>query len=68
MIEDKAERLLDEINRQFLEKDIVVRTGTMMDASFIRDATWGQKGKQSVFGYKMHIGADVDSGIIRGDT
>jgi len=79
-IGDKAEKLLDEINRQFLEKGIVVRTGTMMDASFIQaaarpgnkkreskdqDATWGQKGKKSVFGYKMHIGADVDSGIIR---
>ncbi len=59
-IGDKAERLLDEINRrQFLEKGIVVRTGTMMDASFIQaaarpgnkkrgskdqDATWGQRG------------------------
>ncbi len=79
-IGDKAKELFDEINRQFLAKGIVVKTGTIMDASFIqpaaragsknkeskdKDATWGRKGKKNVFGYKMHIGTDVDSGLIR---
>jgi IS5 family transposase len=78
----RARMLFEEVNRQFLEKGIIVRTGTITDASFIqsaakprkrkqskdKDATWGHKGKKSVFGYKMHIGTDMDSGILRKTT
>jgi len=79
-IADRAEDLFNEINRQFEDKGIIVKSGTIVDASFIQsaarpgkkkkkskdqDASWGRKGKKSIFGYKMHIGADMDSGIIR---
>ena len=30
------------------------------------DAAWTKKGKQSHFGYKMHIGMDAGSGLVRG--
>lgn len=30
-----------------------------------RDARWGRKGRKSVFGYKIHIGADATHTIIR---
>lgn len=79
-IGDKAKDLFEEINRQFEQKGIIVKSGTIVDASFLKsaarprrrreeskdeDATWGQKGNKHVFGYKMHIGVDHESGIIR---
>ena len=30
------------------------------------DAAWALKGKKAHFGYKMHIGMDAGSGLIRG--
>ncbi len=30
------------------------------------DAAWTKKGKRSHFGYKMHIGMDAGSGLVRG--
>ena len=30
------------------------------------DAAWTRKGKRGRFGYKMHIGMDAGSGLIRG--
>ena len=81
---DLTEGLFEEINRQFEEKGFVIKTGTLIDASFYQastkppakgkeakdpDASWGVKGKggnkRYCYGYKLHIGVDQDSGIIR---
>ena len=81
---DLTEGLFEEINRQFEEKGFVIKTGTLVDASFYQastkppakgkeakdpDASWGVKGKggskRYCYGYKLHIGVDQDSGIIR---
>jgi len=83
------ERVFAEIVRQLDAKGLVVKRGTLIDASLIAsaaarpagkaggaegdrakpspdpDARWGRKGKKSVFGYKLHIGADQDHTIIR---
>jgi IS5 family transposase len=82
------ERVFDEINRQLEAKGLIVKRGTLIDASLVpararppgkskdgatkparpsadADARWGRKGKKSVFGYKMHIGADQDHTLLR---
>jgi transposase, IS5 family len=83
------DRIFAEIVSQLDAKGLVVRRGTLIDASFIAaaarpprkatgeeadgaakpprdpDARWGRKGHKSVFGYKIHIGADQDHTIIR---
>lgn len=82
------DRVFSEINRQLDEKGLIVRRGTLVDASFLqararpprapkkgapgpvkpsadRDARWGRKGAKSVFGYKVHIGADAAHTLIR---
>jgi len=82
------EQVFDEIVRQLDAKGLVVKRGTLIDASLVAsaarpprkpksgqsgeakpsadtDARWGRKGKKSVFGYKIHIGADQDHTIIR---
>lgn len=82
------DRVFEEINRQLEAKGLIVKRGTLIDASFLQararppaapktghqgptkaaadaDARWGKKGKKSVFGYKMHIGADQDHTLIR---
>jgi IS5 family transposase len=79
-----TEELFEEINRQFEGKGLVIKTGTLIDASFYQastrppikgkdakdpDASWGVKGKgknkKYCYGYKLHVGVDQDSGIIR---
>ena len=79
-----TEELFEEINRQFEEKGLVIKTGTLIDASFYQastrpptkgkdakdpDASWGVKGKgknkKYCYGYKLHVGVDQNSGIIR---
>jgi IS5 family transposase len=84
------DRIFAEIARQLEAKNLVLKQGTLIDASLIaaqakpprkaraaasgdgadqpcadRDARWGRKGKKSVFGYKVHIGADAAHVIIR---
>lgn len=86
--EHLIEQVFDEINRQLEAKGLIVKRGTLVDASFMQargrppvaprkghagpvkpssdpDARWGRKGNKSVFGYKMHIGADQGHTIIR---
>ena len=83
-----AERVLTEINRQLEAKGLIVKHGTLIDASLVAararpasksrardgepgkasadpDARWGRKGKQSTFGYKIHIGVDAEHTLIR---
>jgi IS5 family transposase len=84
-----------EINRQLEAKKLIVKRGTLIDASLVTaaarppkkpkqggedadgepapqpkpsadaDARWGRKGNKTVFGYKIHIGADQDRTLIR---
>ena len=83
-----ADRVLAEINRQLEVKGLIVKHGTLIDASLVAararpgskpgardgepgrasadpDARWGRKGKQSIFGYKIHIGVDAQHTIVR---
>jgi IS5 family transposase len=80
-----SERLFLEINRQLDAKGLIVKQGTLIDATLVQaqakkpplsegkgaksphdtDAAWTKKNGQSVFGYKAHIAADKDNGLIR---
>lgn len=84
-----VDRVFGEINRQFEAQNLIVKRGTLIDASLVAarakpprkspgepveapakpsadsDARWGRKGNKSVFGYKMHIGADTAHTLIR---
>lgn len=86
---DLMERVFAEIVRQLDARGLIVKRGTLIDASLVAaaarpprkaadepgaengapsgdgDARWGRKGHKSVFGYKIHIGADQDHTIIR---
>ncbi len=79
-----ARMLFAEVNRQLEAKGMLVKRGTLIDATIIEaqarrpqseagarsgtdpDAAWTKKGKRSHFGYKMHIGMDAGSGLVRG--
>ena len=74
-----------EINRQLEARGLIVKTGTLMDATLVAaahnppkrsaglgaahprepGATWTKKNGKAFFGYKLHIGLDEDSGLIR---
>src|ERR1700731_724631 len=84
-----VDRVFGEINRQLETQNLIVKRGTLIDASLVAaranpprksrgepaeapakpsadgDARWGRKGKKSVFGYKIHIGADTAHTLIR---
>ncbi len=82
------EAALDEINRQLEAKGVIMKKGTLMDASIVPaahnpppksagmgaphpkepGATWTKKGGKAYFGYKLHIGMDEGSGIVRRAT
>ncbi len=79
-----AQRLFEEVGRQLEKKGLLVKKGTLIDASALEaqarhpgseagarsktdpDAAWTRKGKKSRFGYKLHIGMDGVSGLVRG--
>lgn len=74
-----------EVNRQLEAKGLVLKKGTLMDASIVAashnpppreagmgsshprepGADWTNKNGKSYFGYKVHIGVDEQSGIVR---
>jgi transposase, IS5 family len=74
-----------EVNRQLDAKNLIVRKGTLMDATIVTaasrrpdvkegskpslpqepGATFTRKGGRSYFGYRVHIGADQGSNLIR---
>jgi len=74
-----------EVNRQLDEKGLIVRKGTLLDATIVAaasrrpplsagskpalpsepGASFTRKGGRSHFGYRVHIGVDQGSGIIR---
>ena len=62
------------ITRQLDEKGVRVRTGTLVDATIIAssskdkdgEARWVKhRGRAAVHGYKAHVAADADGGIVR---
>ena len=68
--------LMEALNAQFEAKGLVVKRGTLMDASFIKAASgkrdvdpeagrYGLNKDGSVSGYKAHVGVDEESGIVR---
>lgn len=77
------EPLFDEVNRQLDAKGLMVKQGTLVDATIIEaqvgrpskedgevssldpEASFTRKGDKSFFGYKLHIGLDQGSGLIR---
>jgi IS5 family transposase len=74
-----------EVNRQLAAKRLVVRKGTLLDATIVTaasrrpepahgakpslarepGASFTKKGGKSYFGYRLHVGADAGSGLIR---
>jgi IS5 family transposase len=77
------ERLFAEVNRQLEARGLMVKTGTLVDATIIQararpprakegtvssvdpDAGFTKKHGRTYFGYKLHIGVDEGSELIR---
>lgn len=68
--------LLSLLNAQLDARRLMVKKGTMLDASFVKSASsdkavdpeagqYGRHGQESVSGYKMHAGVDKGSGLVR---
>ena len=82
-----SERLFEELGKQLDGLGLVLKEGTLMDATLVEaqvrrppvsagrgtksavdpDADWtqSQRGRRSHFGYKVHIGVDAGTGIVR---
>ncbi|MER8748025.1 transposase [Mesorhizobium sp. M1050] len=64
--------LFDEISGQLKAKTIRVKTGALVDATIIASASdddeedhWVKhKGRPAVHGFKAHVGADADKGLV----
>lgn len=79
------ERCFAEVNRQLEVRGLMLKKGTLMDASIVAathnpprytagpgaadprepGADWTRKGGKAFFGYKLHVGVDAGSGLIR---
>ena len=75
--------LFTQLNRQFEQQGLAMKTGTLIDASLVQSAADVRKGAdgeretrdpeadftrargKAFYGYKMHIGMDRDSGLVR---
>jgi IS5 family transposase len=76
LIEHGLDRVLFEaVTRQLDARGVVVRSGTLVDATLIpsastrhdREARWaGHRRRKPVHGYKAHVTTDQDAGLIRG--
>src|SRR3954447_20465516 len=67
--------LFETVTRQLAQRGVVVRTGTLVDATLIPSAStrhdgearWaGHRRRKPVHGYKAHIATDQEAGLIRG--
>jgi IS5 family transposase len=64
--------LFDQVVRQLKEQAIVVKTGTLIDATVIAsashgdgEAAWaGHRRRKAIHGYKAHVGADAETAIV----
>lgn len=74
----RLDRLFAIINKQIEARGLIIKQGTLMDASIIEAPNGRGKGKQKDneakgtvkndkphYGYKLHVGVDKDSAIIR---
>jgi len=79
------ERCLAEVNRQLDAQGLMLKKGTLMDATIVAathrppkkeagmgaahprepGADWTKKNGRALFGYKLHVGVDEGSGLIR---
>ena len=66
--------LFEAVTRQLDEKNVIVKTGTLVDATIIafasimkdEEARWvGHRRKAAVHGYKAHVATDAHGGIVR---
>lgn len=75
----------EDVNRQLADKGLIVRKGTLMDATIVTaasrqppitagskpgllrepGASFTRKGGKSYFGYRLHVGTDAGSNLIR---
>ena len=83
---DRIQPIIDELFeillQQIDDEGLILRKGTMIDASFVQaaakepekkgqvstsdpEASWGKKRNKLIYGYKMHVGVDKGSEIIR---
>ena len=75
-----GERLFALLEEQLHGKGLIVRRGSLIDATLIKaqphpprrgepspdpDADWTRRGKDGHFGYKVHLSVDQGSGLIR---
>ncbi len=67
--------LFEAVTHQLDQRGVVVRTGTLVDATLIPSAStrhddearWaGHRRRKPVHGYKAHVATDQDAGLIRG--
>jgi IS5 family transposase len=78
-------RAFEAVNAQLEAKGLILKRGTLMDASLVAarhnppkmkagagagvarepDANWTKKNGKSYFGYKLHVGMDQGSGLVR---
>lgn len=78
--EKLGERLFAILEEQLKNKGLLVRRGTLVDATLIKaqprpprrgepspdpEADWTKRGKDGHFGYKAHLSVDESSGLIR---
>ena len=75
--EGLLEKLFAELDRQLEKAGVILKRGTMLDATLIEAVSLPSKGDQdarftrregksgSTFGYKAHMGVDEGSGLIR---
>lgn len=64
--------LFDTVTLQLKSQAVMVKTGTLVDATIIAsasenddDARWVKhKGKRAVHGFKVHVGADADTALV----
>lgn len=69
-----GQRLFEAVTRDLEQKGACVRKGTLIDATVIgsaskgdKEAAWAKhKSRAPAHGYKAHIAADKDTGIVRG--
>jgi IS5 family transposase len=80
------DRLFAELARQLEEKGLIIKKGTLVDATVVEaapkkplhnedgstgqskqdpEAQWTKKGSKYLFGYKVHVGVDQESELVR---
>jgi IS5 family transposase len=68
--------LLEAFNAQLDARGLIIRQGTLIDASFVQSSTrkrhgdpeagrYGRQDPESISGYKMHMAVDQHSGLVR---